>query len=71
MCNFRLHSSPSGELSPSHLLRKSPSPALTINCSDVSTPLPVKIQNEKVNVSSTAVFEPDCPDLVLCKNVYL
>ncbi|XP_030119339.4 basic helix-loop-helix ARNT-like protein 2 isoform X1 [Taeniopygia guttata] len=31
----RLHSSPSGELSPSHLLRKSPSPALTINCSDV------------------------------------
>ncbi|XP_048156519.1 aryl hydrocarbon receptor nuclear translocator-like protein 2 isoform X3 [Corvus hawaiiensis] len=31
----RLHSSPSGELSPSHLLRKSPSPALTINCSDI------------------------------------
>ncbi|XP_071407729.1 basic helix-loop-helix ARNT-like protein 2 isoform X2 [Pithys albifrons albifrons] len=29
----RLHSSPSGELSPSHLLRKSP--ALTVNCSDV------------------------------------
>ncbi|XP_050180516.1 basic helix-loop-helix ARNT-like protein 2 isoform X2 [Myiozetetes cayanensis] len=31
----RLHSSPSGELSPSHLLRKSPSPALPVNCSDV------------------------------------
>ncbi|XP_054056928.1 basic helix-loop-helix ARNT-like protein 2 isoform X5 [Rissa tridactyla] len=31
----RLHSSPSGELSPSHLLRKSPSPALTVNCSNV------------------------------------
>ncbi|KAM6383205.1 basic helix-loop-helix ARNT-like protein 2 isoform 3-T6 [Alca torda] len=30
-----LHSSPSGELSPSHLLRKSPSPALTVNCSNV------------------------------------
>ncbi|XP_074727428.1 basic helix-loop-helix ARNT-like protein 2 isoform X1 [Strix uralensis] len=29
----RLHSSPSGELSPSHLLRKSPS--LTVNCSNV------------------------------------
>nr|XP_047906135.1 aryl hydrocarbon receptor nuclear translocator-like protein 2 isoform X6 [Anser cygnoides] len=31
----RLHSSPPGELSPSHLLRKSPSPALTVNCSNV------------------------------------
>ncbi|XP_010561869.1 PREDICTED: aryl hydrocarbon receptor nuclear translocator-like protein 2 isoform X2 [Haliaeetus leucocephalus] len=31
----RLHSSPSGELSPSHLLRKSPSPALTVNCNNV------------------------------------
>lgn len=31
----RLHSSPSEELSPSHLLRKSPSPALTVNCSNV------------------------------------
>lgn len=59
ICNFRLHSSPSGELSPSHLLRKSPSPALTINCSDVSMPLLVKIQNEKVNVSSKPLFEPD------------
>lgn len=41
--NFRLHSSPSEELSPSHLLRKSPSPALTVNCSNVSMSLPVKI----------------------------
>ncbi|XP_071589308.1 basic helix-loop-helix ARNT-like protein 2 isoform X7 [Heliangelus exortis] len=31
----RLHASPSGELSPSDLLRKSPSPALTVNCSNV------------------------------------
>ncbi|XP_068806263.1 basic helix-loop-helix ARNT-like protein 2 isoform X3 [Struthio camelus] len=31
----RLHSSPSGELSPSHLLRKSPSPVLAVNCSNV------------------------------------
>ncbi|OXB74941.1 UNVERIFIED_CONTAM: hypothetical protein H355_013281 [Colinus virginianus] len=31
----KLHSSPPGELSPSHLLRKSPSPALTVNCSNV------------------------------------
>ncbi|XP_035177245.1 aryl hydrocarbon receptor nuclear translocator-like protein 2 isoform X2 [Oxyura jamaicensis] len=31
----RLRSSPSEELSPSHLLRKSPSPALTVNCSNV------------------------------------
>ncbi|XP_068512522.1 basic helix-loop-helix ARNT-like protein 2 isoform X4 [Anas acuta] len=31
----RLDSSPSGELSPSHLLRRSPSPALTVNCSNV------------------------------------
>ncbi|XP_032544250.1 aryl hydrocarbon receptor nuclear translocator-like protein 2 isoform X2 [Chiroxiphia lanceolata] len=31
----RLHSSPSGELSPSHLLRKSPSPTLPVNCSNV------------------------------------
>ncbi|XP_025969845.1 basic helix-loop-helix ARNT-like protein 2 isoform X1 [Dromaius novaehollandiae] len=31
----RLHSSPSEELSPSHLLRKSPSPVLAVNCSNV------------------------------------
>ncbi|XP_014812512.1 PREDICTED: aryl hydrocarbon receptor nuclear translocator-like protein 2 isoform X2 [Calidris pugnax] len=31
----RLRSSPSGELSASHLLRKSPSPALTVNCTNV------------------------------------
>ncbi|XP_010218158.1 PREDICTED: aryl hydrocarbon receptor nuclear translocator-like protein 2 isoform X1 [Tinamus guttatus] len=31
----RLHSSPSGDLSPSHLLRKSPSPVLSVKCSNV------------------------------------
>lgn len=31
----------------------------------MSTPLPVKTQNEKVNVSSQPVFEPDYPDLFL------
>lgn len=66
--NFRLHSSP-GELSPSHLLRKSPSPALTANCSKVSKQqftLLVKgscqiAQSLRLNqVTLTCVFVREC-----------
>lgn len=63
--NFRLHSSP-GELSPSHLLRKSPSPASTVNCSKVSISLLVKgscqiAQSLCLNqITLTCVFVREC-----------
>ncbi|KAM6417540.1 basic helix-loop-helix ARNT-like protein 2 isoform 2-T5 [Pluvialis apricaria] len=50
----RLHSSPSGELSPSHLLRKSPSPALTVNCSNVPNKELVQLCPSETEVLETS-----------------
>ncbi|NXF43310.1 BMAL2 protein, partial [Oceanites oceanicus] len=50
----RLHSSPSRELSPSHLLRKSPSPALTVNCSNVPNKELVQLCPSETEVLETS-----------------
>ncbi|NXD69344.1 BMAL2 protein, partial [Eolophus roseicapillus] len=50
----RLHSSPSEELSPSHLLRKSPSPALTVNCSNVPNKELIQLCPSESEVTETS-----------------